>query len=207
MRLGTLLQHPVAVVAGLGGLAAAMISPVRATTLDFEDQAGGNSITNQYQSAGVLFSAPGNLPATIYLDPPEATSGVNILVGTDNFSDLFLNFVDPATGLPSPDFLACPASLNVVSVGIAVITVQSRDSGGSILQSFVLTHPDGPPNGYQNVDPLLFDVGQVASIEMLFTVPAPEIDGVGIDDLAFSFECAPSPVLPTTWGRVKQIYR
>lgn len=188
----------------LGLAPRAFAAPV---ALDFDAFAPGASVTTQFLGQGVVFSGGGASPATAYFDPPEATSSPNILCGNDNFSNLYVQFVDPNTGVPSPNFRACMARLNVISVGVAVITVTSRDGGGNVLQSFVLNHPAGPPNGFGAVDPLVFAGPGIASIDLVFTVPGPPgVDGVGIDDLVFDFECA-TPAGASTWGRIKGAYR
>jgi len=180
---------------------------VHATTLDFDAFADGTAITNQFQSLGVVFSSDAGQPAHVFSDPAEATSSPNILVGADNFANLFITFVDPVTGLPNPASGACAVTMNVISVGVATITVTSRSLAGTPLQSFVLTHPGGPPNGLGNVDPLQFTVAGIASIDLVFTTPGPPgVDGVGIDDLSFGLGC-PTPTARATWGRIKSHYR
>jgi hypothetical protein len=174
-----------------------------ATTINFDSFASGTPITTQYQAQGVVFAGSSG-PAHIYLDPAEATSSPNILVGDDNFGNLFITFVDTGTGLPTPVSAACGAWLTVISAGHAVVHVRSRDGGGNVVQDFEVTHPEGPENGFQNHDPLAFTIFPIQSIEMIFTLSNPN-DGMGIDDL--SFESCVLPATPSTWGGLKGTYR
>jgi hypothetical protein len=196
-----------AVILGLAILGAAR---AQAVVIRFDGFGNGAAVTSQHLVDGVLFSSNGGQAAHAMADPAEATSAPNILVGADNFSDIFVRFVDPATGVPSPNALAMCASLKLISVGLAEITVTSRSLSGSPLESFVYTHPSGPANGYQCVDPVAFNLAGVAGIDIVFTRQGPPgVDGVGIDDLEYSFleSCNPVPAESTTWGSLKALHR
>ncbi len=173
--------------------------------MTFDAFADGTPITNQYAAQGVLYSSVSGLPCTIYLDPVEATSGANILVGASTLRDINLTMVDPATGLPSPSWQACHVGLNVISAGWSVVQVTSHDAGGAALQTFTVTHPSGPRNGLGNVDHLDFSAGSIASVSMVFTL-VDFGDGIGLDDVIVDFGCA-TPTRSSTWGALKSLYR
>ena len=188
--------------------AAALLAPAAraATPITFDTYANGTAISTQYQSQGVKFSSFGS-PATIYLDAAEATSSPNILVGVAGsvLRDIDITMVDPATGLPSPDWRACHVALNVISVGWSAITVSSYDGAGVLLQSFPLSYPAGPQNGFGKVDPLDFTTPGIAKVSLHFTT-VNFGDGIGIDDVLVDFACN-TPTQSSTWGRLKQLYR
>ncbi len=175
-------------------------------TATFDTYAPGTTITNQYQSIGLRFSSSG-LPCLVMLDPDEATSGANILIGQDVYSDIDIQIVDPVTGLPSPTVRACFVSLQVISAGWSVVEVTSKDSNGAVLESHTVTHPSGPVNGLHNADLLEFQAGGIASVSMHFT-EVDISDGIGIDDVRVltQSDCI-TPVAPSTWGRLKLLYR
>lgn len=74
------------------------ITSANAAVVDFGIYVDGTPITNQYQSLGVLFSSNGGVPSRILLDSFEATTPPNILTGANVFSNIFVSFVDPASG-------------------------------------------------------------------------------------------------------------
>lgn len=177
-----------------------------ATPITFDTYPNGTAISTQYLSQGVKFSSFGS-PCTIFLDAAEATSSPNILVGVSGsvFRDIDVTMVDPATGVPSAAWRACHVSLNVISVGWSAVTVTSFDDAGAVLQSFPLTYPAGPQNGLGKVDHLEFTTPGIAKVSMHFT-SVNFGDGIGIDDVLVDFACN-TPVQPSTWGRLKQLYR
>jgi hypothetical protein len=191
---------PVAAIFG-----AVLVVPAAAAVIDFDGFSAGTPITTEYQAQGVVFSTNGGGPCTIYFDPPEATSSPNILCGADNYADIFVDFVNSATGAPQPIDSEC-VSVNVISVGHAVVEVRSRGTSNQVLQTFTLHHPDGPVNGLQNVDPIHFTIGPIASFEVVFVVSNPS-DGIGIDDLAIAGEGCITPTRGSTWGALKNVYR
>ncbi|MCA8973068.1 MAG: hypothetical protein KDC98_00020 [Planctomycetes bacterium] len=158
--------------------------------LNFDNLAANTAITNQYQSQGVLFHSNLGSPAHIWSDPAEATSPPNIMVGTDNFADLFVRFVDPTSAAPTT---ARQVSVVAISVGHAQWTVTARDSNGQPLQTFVLQNLGGPANGFGNQDTVTFTSSAIASIDFVFTISNPA-DGIGIDDLSFRLNptCQPA---------------
>ncbi len=191
MFLSQLLRHLLASVTLLG-----FLTPLSAVLIDFENLPGGANafnglkISNQYQPVGAIFSSNNGQDATIFSAPGESTSGGFIMVGADNFKDIFLNFVDPLTGNQTT---VQNFTVNVVSVGHAVYTVTARNLQGNVLESVDLTNPDGAQNGFANIDSVSFSSTNIASVDFVFTTPNPG-DGIGIDDLAFEFNTAvPEP--------------
>lgn len=173
-----------------------VLAPLSAVLIDFESLPGGENasnglkINNQYQPVGAIFSSNNGQDATIFSASSESTSGSFIMVGADNFSNIFLNFVDPLTG---DQATAQNFSVNVVSVGHAVYTVTARNLQGNVLESVDLTNPEGPQNGFANIDPVSFSSTNIASVDFVFTTSNPG-DGIGIDDLAFELNAAvPEP--------------
>lgn len=194
---GFIAALALAIVVGITGGA-------QAATIDFDGFAGGAPITNQYQSFGVIFSSNSGDACHTFDDPAEATSDPNILVGINNFSDIFATFVDPASGAPSPIAGGC-VNLKVISAGASVVHLRSRNVANVVLEDFVVTHPEGPTNGFQNVDPITFTVGPISTIEMVFTLISPS-DGIGIDDFAIEGEGCTTPTRAGTWGSMKSLY-
>ncbi len=193
------------VAASFLACAALTASAHAATTMTFDTYVGGTPITNQYMPQGVLFSSVSNSACTIFADAAEATSGANILCGASNFRDIDMKMVDPATGMPSPAWRATHVGLNVISAGWSVVQVSSKDASGTVLESFTVTHPSGPVNGYKNVDHLEFTAGSIASVSMTFT-SINFSDGIGWDDVLVDFT-GTTPVHPATWGAIKHLYR
>ncbi|MBI5167937.1 MAG: hypothetical protein HZA61_00470 [Candidatus Eisenbacteria bacterium] len=177
-----------------------------ATPITFDTYPNGTAISAQYLAQGVKFSSFGS-PCTIFLDAAEATSSPNILVGVGGsvYRDIDVTMVDPATGLPSAAWRACHVALNVISVGWSAVTVTSFDGAGAVLQSFPLSYPAGPQNGFGKVDHLEFTTPGIAKVSMHFT-NVNFGDGIGIDDVLVDFACN-TPAQGSTWGRLKQLYR
>lgn len=203
----TLSLHRLALASSLVfGLALAAPDARAATPITFDTYANGTAISTQYQAQGVKFSSFTS-PCTIFLDAAEATSSPNILVGVAGsvFRDIDITMVDPATGLPSPDWRACHVALNVISVGWSSVTLTSFDGAGVALQSFPLTYPAGPQNGFGKVDHLEFTTPGIAKVSMHFT-NVNFSDGIGIDDVLVDFSCN-TAASGTTWGKIKQLYR
>lgn len=152
--------------------------------------ADGTPISTEYASLGAVFASNDNAPAQIFHrlnTPQEATSAPNILTGSDKYSDIFVRFVDPATGLPVS---ADAASVWVISAGWNQLTVKSRNTFGQPLQTFTVQHIEAgdPENGFTNQDELVFSEPGIATIEFVFTVDV-HVDGIGIDDLSFDISC------------------
>lgn len=199
---GFKFARPLAAAAAL--CAALAGSRAEAVVIDFDAYIHGTPISNQYQGSGVLFSTNGGGPCSVFGDPPEATSQPNILIGADVYSDIFLLFVDPATGAPSPVAGDC-VTLNVISAGHAVVHVRSRNAANAILEDFTVTNPGGPVNGLGNVDHIEFTTGPIATVEMVFTLINLG-DGIGIDDVTIGSGCV-TATRPSSWGAVKATYR
>jgi len=181
-------------------LLTSVMSPAEAVVIDFDTLpngtvlSSGTAITTQYQPLGAVFASNGGTSAHILSDPPEAVSQPNILVGNDNFSDIFLHFVDPATGVPST---ANNFSVYAISVGHSEWTVTAKDALGQTLQTFILQHLNGPANGLGNQDLLRFTATDIATIDFVFTI-VDGSDGIGIDNLSFTVQQASAVPEPGT---------
>ena len=162
---------------------------LRAGMITFDNLPDGTKITDQYKHLGVIFRS--NLGgATIFGDPSEATSPPNVLIGDDVFSDIFIDFVDAATGAPKA---VNNVALDAISVGHNILTISSRDIFGVQLEQFVVQNLSGSQNGFGKVNPIAFSLNGIASIQFdIDTSVVGNLDGMGIDNLSFTAVPEPS---------------
>jgi len=172
---------------------AVLAAPAGAVEINFDTLPGGIAVTTQYQSLGAVFSSNNDTAALIFSDPAEAKSQPNILVGNNNFSNIYLRFIDPVTGNFST---ASSVSVYAISVGFSRWSVTAKNGDGQTLETFVLQHLAGPVNGLGNQDLLTFASSSIASIDFVFTSTSPG-DGIGIDNLSFISQPVPEPSAAT----------
>jgi len=171
--------------------------------INFDTAANGAIITNEYQTDGVIFSSA-SYDIKVLDDAgetPGPPSTPNILVSNSgpNNGDIIISVVDSTTFAPTD---ASSISFKLFSVGNNEVTVITRDSGNSIIDSQAFQHidvggvncnypewPAGCPgpitNGWAQTDTYSFS-GDIRTITITSS-QAVEEDGYGIDDVLADF--------------------
>jgi len=175
------------------------------STITFEPQSDGTIIANQYQTDGVQFSSV-NYVLKILDDsgeiPPGPPSNPNILVSNygPNNGDIVISVVNPGTFVPTD---ASSISFYLYSVGNNKVTVQTKDSGGNVIDTKFFQHIDaviGPPNpgpkenGWGQKDLYTFS-GPIRTVTITSSQET-TLDGYGIDNVLVKFGAIGGDLLP-----------